>query len=131
MREPQHRDFATGLSSALADPAAITVDPNYGSLAAVLQEAHDQAAMGKGRERHSDNKPFLDQPIMEIARMLDGIGGHSYQIMKKAQEANRMVRRGQHEDAIAELLGVIVYAAAAVSLVREIDADNPNPAHGG
>jgi hypothetical protein len=100
-------------------PAIMPTEPAFASLAGILQAAHDQAASGKGRERHSDDKPFLDQPIMEIARMLAGIDGHSFQIMKKAQEAARMVRREQFDAAVRELLGVINYAAAAVLLIRE------------
>ncbi|QND53448.1 hypothetical protein HB779_17305 [Phyllobacterium sp. 628] len=102
-----------------AQPAVIS-SPMYGSLAGILQAAHDQAATGKGHGRHADEKPFLEQPIMEIARMLGDTGGHSYQIMKKAQEANRMVKRKQHDAAVREFLGVINYAAAAILLIREI-----------
>lgn len=101
-------------------PAVLPSDPAFSSLAGILQAAHDQAAGGKGQERHGEGKPFLDQPIMEIARMLSGIDGHSFQIMKKAQEAARMVRREQYDAAVRELLGVINYAAAAVLLIREI-----------
>lgn len=103
---------------ATANP--LTSEPPYSSLAGILQMALDQAASGKGRERHSDDKPFLEQPIMEIARMLNGTGGHAYQIMKKAQEANRMVAREQLNAAVAEYLGVINYAAAAILLIREL-----------
>lgn len=106
------------------DPAADPVlksDPHYASLAGALQAALDQAATGKGSARHSDgDTPFLEQPIMEIARMLGDTGGHSYQIMKKAQEANRMVRRGQYDAAVSEYLGVVNYAAAAILLIREL-----------
>lgn len=95
------------------------VDPKYQALADVLRMALDQAQSGKGRDRHADDKPFLEQPILNIARMLDGVGGHAYQIAKKAQEATRMARRDQDGAAIQELLGVIVYASAAVILIRE------------
>lgn len=98
----------------------LTSEPPYASLQGILQMALDQASSGKGRERHSDDKPFLDQPIMEIARILNGTGGHAYQIMKKAQEANRMVGREQYNAAVAEYLGVINYAAAAILLIREL-----------
>lgn len=104
-------------------PAALAAacKPEYQALAGVLQAALDQAATGKGSARHSDgDTPFLEQPIMEIARMLGDTGGHSYQIMKKAQEANRMVRRGQYDAAVSEYLGVINYAAAAILLIREL-----------
>lgn len=97
----------------------ISHDEKYDKLAGVLQDAYNQAAEGKGKERHANGKPFLDQPIMEIARMLSGIDGHSFQIMKKAQEAARMVRREQSDAAVQELFGIINYAAAAVLLIRE------------
>lgn len=97
--------------------------PGYAALADVLNDAYMQAARGKGRDRHSQGKPFLDQPILEIVRMQAGIDGHTYQVMKKAQEAGRMSSRGQHNAAVAELYGVIVYAAAAILRVREIETE--------
>lgn len=108
-------------STPTKSPAPVILgDPAYQSLAGVLQHAHDQAASGKGNERHSDGQPFLEQPILEIARLLGDTGGHSYQIMKKAQEANRMVKRQQLDAAVEEYLGVINYAAAAILLIREL-----------
>lgn len=103
--------------------AADDTNSDYASLAGVLNDAFEQSSIGKGRVRHSNNKPFLEQPIMEIARMIGDTGGHAYQIMKKAQEANRMVRRNQYNAAVDELYGVIIYAAAAVILVREIETE--------
>lgn len=95
-------------------------DASYDALASVLREAHAQAANGKGSERHANGQPFSDQPIMEIPRLLGGSPeGHLYQIMKKSQETNGMVKRGEKEAAIRELLGVINYAAAAVLTIRE------------
>jgi len=90
----------------------------YERLAGVLQQAHDQAAKGKGNARHANGKPFLKQPIMEIGRMV-GPGYQTGQIMKKAQEANSMAGRGDFDAAKAELLGVINYAAAAILLLEE------------
>jgi len=100
--------------------------PAYSSLAGILQAALDHAAEGKGHQRHAqaDDKPFLEQPIIEIARMLGGMTGHSYQIMKKAQEANRMVDRRQYNAACGELLGIINYAAAAILVIREIETES-------
>lgn len=129
MTEKLSEELSTALEDGLSTddcrdatpgPALMPTEPAYASLAGILQAAHDQAASGKGRVRHSDDKPFLNQPIMEIGRMLGGIDGHSYQIMKKAQEAARMVRREQYDAAVQELFGVINYAAAAVLLIREI-----------
>ena len=53
-----------------------------------------------------------------VARMT-GIDAHSYQIMKKAQEASSMFKRGDFEAAKAEFRGVIIYAAAAILLAEE------------
>ena len=90
--------------------------PGYESLGRILQGAYDQSAKGKGKERHANDKSFDRQPIMEIARMV-GVGGHSYQMCKKAQEATGMVDRDKLDAAIAEFRGVIVYAASAILLV--------------
>lgn len=86
-----------------------------------LQAAHNQATEGKGKERHGGDMPFIEQPIMAIQRMLEGspIDGHLFQVMKKAQEAGRMAKRGDGEAAIRELYGVMVYAAAAVMRLEE------------
>lgn len=94
--------------------------PGYESLARILKLAYDQSARGKGKERHANAKPFDRQPIMEIARMV-GMGYQAGQIMKKVQEAKGMENRGQREAAKAELLGAIVYSAAAYLLLEEQD----------
>ena len=89
-------------------------DDGYEQLRRVLQLALDQAAKGKGKERHANDKPFPKQPIMEIGRMV-GPGYHLGQAMKKAQEASRL----PNERARAELLGAINYLAAAYLLLEE------------
>lgn len=113
------------------DETEITLDPaelsgpspdtsGYGDLYAILLDAFDQSAHGKGKERHANAKPFDRQPIMEIGRMV-GPGYAIGQLMKKAQEAMTMQSREQFDAAERELLGVIVYAAAAVKLIREMN----------
>lgn len=92
--------------------------PGYESLERILKLAFEQSATGKGRARHANGKPFDKQPIMEIARMV-GLGGHTFQICKKAQEATTMAARGTPNAAKAELMGVIVYAAAGILLLEE------------
>ena len=87
---------------------------DYAPLRRVLELAYGQASGGKGRERHANGKPFNEQPIMEIARMV-GIGYQLGQVMKKAQEASRL----PNERARAELLGAINYLAAAYLLLEE------------
>lgn len=90
----------------------------YEPLAGVLREALDQAQAGKGKERHANGKAFLDQPIMEIGRMV-GIGYQTGQAMKKSQEAVGMHSRGEPDRAVAEMLGAINYLAAAILAIRE------------
>jgi hypothetical protein len=104
------------------DPVELTTSPDagYADLYAILAEAYAQSAHGKGKERHANQKPFDRQPIMEIGRMV-GPGYAIGQLMKKAQEAMTMQSRGQFDAAERELLGTIVYAAAAVKLIREIN----------
>ena len=92
----------------------------YEPLARVLALAYDQSAKGKGKERHANARPFDKQPIMEIGRMLGSVcDGEMYQIIKKVQEASNMVARGNAPAAKAELLGAIVYSAAAYLLIEE------------
>lgn len=122
---PDPRFPSTGIARAMsrATSSGPTAPEGYADLAAVLQLALRQSSEGKGKDRHgSDGKPFDRQPIMEIARMTQGIDFHVGQVMKKAQEASTMVARGQHDRARAELLGVIVYAAAAFKRAGELKA---------
>jgi len=93
------------------------------TLRRTLDAAYHQAMRGKGQERHGGGKPFEEQPIFTIADLLDGsIDGHLFQIIKKAQEASRMAKAGQREAACRELLGAIVYAAAAHMILEKRDA---------
>lgn len=82
----------------------------YQSLADVLQRAHDQAAYGKGRERHANDKPFVQQPMFDIIR-LHGVGFATGQASKKAGEALGLPTTDRQT---AEILGAIVYLASAV-----------------
>ena len=88
----------------------VSVTPGYESLAAVLQKAHDQAAIGKGKERHANGLPFENQPMSVINRQLGSIHGFIYQAHKKSLEATRLPK----DRAVAELLGAINYLAGAV-----------------
>ena len=98
-------------------PNLAPTDP-YAPLWRVLEAAYDQAANGKGKERHANDKAFTAQPIMEIARMV-GPGYQLGQAMKKAQEAGGMIQRGHTHAAKAELLGAINYLAACVLLIED------------
>lgn len=115
----EHALSTTAVSLSRKDATVDPIAVGYLELKIVLDLAFDQSARGKGKARHNpDNKPFLDQPIMEIGRMV-GVGYQTGQIMKKVQEATTMNKNGNREGAKAELLGAIVYAAAAYLLVEE------------
>jgi imidazoleglycerol phosphate dehydratase HisB len=81
----------------------------YESLARVLQEAYEQAASGKGAERHGQALPFDEQPMQKLIELY-GTGFALGQAGKKMQEAQRM----RKEPAVRELLGAINYIAGAV-----------------
>ena len=83
--------------------------------------------MGKGKERHAHDDPFIEQEIMEGARKC-GMGAMIYQVRKKSLESNRLTERGEYEKALADLNGAIVYAAAAILRLREIQAEDKSSA---
>ena len=100
--------------------------PGYEPLANVLQRAYDQAAMGKGVERHGQGQPFVQQPMQHLIA-LHGCGFAIGQSAKKAGEAQRMLTRsGDVAPAVRELLGAIVYLAGAV-VALELDAAREVP----
>lgn len=101
------------------EPKEQDQDPNYVQLREVLHEAYKQAAEGKGKTRHGGDKPFEDQIIVLSGKLLDGsIDFHAGQIMKKAEEAARMLKAGNTPGAIQEMYGIICYAAAAVIVME-------------
>lgn len=81
----------------------------YESLDKVLAEARMRASHGKGKERHSDDKPFDKQAMMKIMDMV-GNGFATGQAIKKIHEATNM----DWERGRLELLDAIVYLAGAV-----------------
>lgn len=91
--------------------AAGEIPPGYEALRYELEQAFAQAACGKGRERHANNRHFEEQPILKICQ-LAGDGFAVGQVMKKLQEAQGMVARGEGEAALREVHGAIVYCAA-------------------
>jgi hypothetical protein len=97
-------------------------DP-YRNLERVLLEAKDQAASGKGKERHATDEPYEQQPIMAITRRFIGnpAGPLLYQTVKKTYETTRLLKMDNgFERAIAELRGAINYAAAGILLLEEL-----------
>jgi len=98
---------------------------DYIVLQRVLQDAYLQASEGKGKERYANGRPFDQQPIFNISRMV-GDGFAIGQAIKKLDESRGMPNPG---DAYRELLGAIVYSAAAAALQHErvIDQADEDP----
>lgn len=88
--------------------------PGYERLRAVLEAAYDQAARGKGKERHAKDLPFHEQPMQTVTDLY-GLGFPLGQAAKKGQEAQRM----EPDAAIRELLGAINYLAGAVIWIED------------
>ena len=86
----------------------------YEQLQSVLDAAFKQASEGKGKERHATDNGFEDQPIMQIQDLV-GKGFSLGQAIKKIQESQRMDTAAAER----ELLGAIVYIAAAIIHQRE------------
>lgn len=86
--------------------------------------ALEQAAYGKGRERHANDLPFVEQPILTMAHMLDSDAGLAQQVIKKTIEARTLPTKAAR---INELRGTLVYAAAMI-LFEEMygRADDPD-----
>lgn len=92
--------------------------PGYRSLKNILDRAYEQSACGKGRERHANDQPFDKQPIMQITDAV-GVGFPLGQAAKKITEAAGMLERKNTDAAVRELLGAIVYLAAAIIKVEK------------
>lgn len=88
--------------------------PGYEKLANVLVRAHDQAAYGKGHERHATGQPFHEQPILTLTRLY-GTGFAFGQAGKKMQESQRLPK----DAAVRELLGAMNYIAASIIYLEE------------
>jgi len=106
-------------------PVVLHAD-GYASLAGVLKRAFDQAASGKGKERHQvGGEPFDAQVMQDMARRF-GVGALLGQAFKKSEESQRL----GHDAAVRELLGAINYLAGAVIAMeaRRMVAANDNVA---
>ena len=96
------------------------VDP-YWSLRKVLDAAYEQAAYGKGAERHARGNPFEEQHMQTISRLLGSERGMAYQAIKKLTEGLDLPDRPAQ---IKELLGAINYIAGIVVYWQGEDAKN-------
>ena len=96
------------------DLAKELLENSYGPLMRVLLRAAQQAAYGKGLRRHSDGKPFMEQPWRRSARLF-GKGFLLGQADKKIEESLRL----DSDSSVEELLGAIVHLSMAIIHVEE------------
>ena len=96
----------------------VAVD-GYDELFEILAAAYDQAARGKGVERHGNGLPFMQQPIMKLTEAF-GTGFPLGQAAKKLEESTGM----SFGPDCKELLGAIVYTAAAIIGLEKEAASN-------
>lgn len=105
-------------------PLKPAVTNHYAELNRILGLAFNQAANGKGKDRHATSfvgmRNWEDQRSMQIAREA-GPGGPSQQISKKAQEAVTLAGIKDFRGAKSEVLGVITYAATMYKLLEEME----------
>ena len=106
-------------------PEGFIPQEGFESLFSILKEAHDQAAFGKGQERHGQGLPYGAQPMQTISFIMRGSQGILWQAIKKIQEANgklddarlngdpEMIKLAKRF-ARRELLGAINYVAGAL-----------------
>jgi hypothetical protein len=109
------------MSACTAQPlrAPVVAGEQYGELRRVLDLALDQAASGKGRERHAlAGQPFEEQPIVVIGEWLGSNHFELGQAVKKLRESARL----KPGPAKREILGSINYAAAAYLLLEQQEA---------
>ena len=101
------------LSRSCSQSSCLEEDP-YISLRYVLELAVDQAANGKGKERHANGEPFDQQKICKISRAV-GVGFALGQALKKVEESIRLDK----DAGLREILGAINYLAAAYIVLNE------------
>jgi len=96
------------------DSSYLPINNDYQCLQNVLDRAYQQAAHGKGKDRHACENPFEKQPIIGIQELV-GNGFALGQAIKKMQESQRLT----HEAAIKELLGAINYICGAIIYLEQ------------
>jgi hypothetical protein len=97
----------------------MNISPGYEKLADVFQLALDRSQGGKGKERHANDLPFHEQPII---RHTFGEDADLYQCFKKALEIPKIKEKHGVETAMKECLDIMVYAAAAHIILEKQSA---------
>lgn len=98
--------------------------PGYERLVRVFTDAHNQAAFGKGKERHANDLPFEKQKMLSISHLLDSPDGMAYQVTKKLTEGLAMAEVHRTK---AELYGALNYLAGIVIFLEDREGE-PQPA---
>jgi hypothetical protein len=94
-------------------------EPGYDGLRAILLDAYNQSAKGKGKERHAtEGTPWHEQPMVADLHALGSMHASIFQARKKSLEACRL----DYHRARCDLLGAIVYLAAAVRWLDDQEA---------
>jgi hypothetical protein len=94
-------------------------EPGYDGLRAILLDAYNQSAKGKGKERHAtEGTPWHEQPMVADLHALGSMHAAIFQARKKSMEACRL----DYHRARCDLLGAIVYLAAAVRWLDDREA---------
>ena len=102
----------------------------YEELFYTLVQAYEQATIGKGKVRHAKNgAAFEDQPLFTIARE-HGLAFLTGQAAKKLSEIYSFLDDEaddtRYEKAYNELSGAIVYTAAAMMRIAEMEREQKN-----
>lgn len=97
----------------------------YEQLAEILEAAYDQAAKGKGAERHANGLPFHKQPMQIGSDLLGSDAGLAFQAIKKIREGREFEDLHRVE---RELLGAMVYIAGMIIWHRRQDPREAMPA---
>ena len=94
-------------------------------LQAVFDRCIEQAASGKGEERHGHGREFYEQPWVGLTRDF-GVAGPLFQASKKLRESFGMYERGDLEAFEREVLGAINYSAMAILFAFVIENSQKN-----
>lgn len=94
-----------------ADDERIGEVDGYEALELVLTMAYQQAACGKGKDRHASDLPFHDQPMQRESDDLGTAMGLIFQARKKIREG---VNLPKEQAQVAEVLGAINYLSGWV-----------------
>ena len=100
----------------------LTAAQGYEQLVEVFAAAHDQAAYGKGKERHANGLPFHEQRMQGISDLVGSPDGMLYQLVKKTTEGLQFDSPEKREH---ELLGALNYLAGIVIWLRRHEAAKP------